>query len=399
MSPSDKSAPSPRSKPRPSVPLPTALGGVLGLLGTIPAVVGLALIAGLVLRRGGEAGTALALGVALIGLPILGLRTLFGRTQWGLLLALWAWPLAVLATSPQLFPGERSSALAEGLSWLAAPMGDESARRGGDLGSQLGSLFGEDPAGRRTTLVQQQPPTSSATNTPALRPLPPVGGLILPFEGGGDSLRVRVTFDGSDYSEELAVLFDTGATITTLDRGALQALGVEIESDAPTARFQTANGEVESPLVLLERVWLSPSVAVEGVTIAVCDDCTRNDGAGLLGLNVTGLFRNTVDHELQSITLEPRSQNPDRRLDLVHWLPIEATATSWPSGRVEVDIQVSNRSNRPVREAVVEIACPESSFTVSLQDIQPGSTRDSALELPRGADCPSYRVMLHSGRW
>jgi hypothetical protein len=223
--------------------------------------------------------------------------------------------------------------------------------------------------------------------------------VLLPFEGGGDSLRVRTTFDGPEYSEELALLFDTGATLTTLDRGALRSLGVPVPSDAPTAHFQTANGEVESPLVLLDRMWLSRSQSVEGVTVAVCDNCTRGETAGLLGLNVTGLFLTTVDHELQTITLKPRGGRPDRRLDLLHWIDIKANATSWPSGRVEVDLALTNRSTRLAAEAVVEIACPDSSFSVTFTAIPAGATRKSQVELPRGSGCPSYRVSLQSGAW
>lgn len=375
------------------------LSGAFSLLGLIPNALSLAFVAGLVLRREGAPLSALLVASLLVGLPVLGTWALLGRQRWALALSLWLWPLALLWGSPQLFPGERGAALAEGLSWLAAPFGRTAAERAGDAGATLASLFGDDPAWERPRVVTPRPTTQNNPPSSAFPTLPPVGGLILPFEGGGDSLRVRTTFDGPSYSEELALLFDTGATLTTLDRGALRSLGLEVSSDAPTARFQTANGEVESPLVLLDRVWLNEDVTVEGVTVAVCDDCTRTGGAGLLGLNVTGLFLTTVDHELQTITLEPRSSRPDRRLDLLHWLTIEASATTWPGGRVEVDIALTNRSRRHVDEAVVEVACPDSSFTVTLQDINAGASRSTRVELPRGSACPSYRVLVQSGYW
>ena len=394
MNPSDEGRPSGRRSPK--------IGGLVGglaLLGAAPVTCSLAFVAGLVLRRGGDPLAALAVASLLVGLPILGTWAGLGRRPWALALGLWLWPGTLLWGSPQLFPGERGPALAEGLSWLAAPLGEGPADHAGGLGVTLGALFGEDPLWQRPKVVTPRPTQTPPKTTSVLPTLPPVGGLILPFEGGGDSLRVRTTFDGPSYSEELALLFDTGATLTTLDRGALRSLGLEVPSDAPTARFQTANGEVESPLVLLDRVWLNRDVAVEGVTVAVCDDCTRKGGAGLLGLNVTGLFLTTVDHELQTITLEPRSTRPDRRLDLLHWLTIEASATSWPSGRVEVDIALTNRSRRYVEEAVVEVACPDSSFAVTLTDIDPGATRSTRVELPRGSACPSYRVLVQSGYW
>jgi hypothetical protein len=378
------------------------LGGLASLLifvGALPALLALTYIAGLVLRRSGDPAEALAVSAVLTALPILGLWGLLGRGRYAFALGLWVWPLVMLWGSPLLFPGERGPALAEGLAWLAAPFGQSAAASSGAAGAQLGRLLGADPP---WTPPQQVTPTPLAAAPPApndLPRLPPVGGVLLPFEGGGDSLRVRTTFDGPEYSEELALLFDTGATLTTLDRGALRSLGVSVPSDAPTAHFQTANGEVESPLVLLDRIWLSRSQSVEGVTVAVCDNCTRGETAGLLGLNVTGLFLTTVDHELQTITLKPRAGRPDRRLDLLHWMDIKATATSWPSGRVEVDLALTNRSTRLAAEAVVEIACPESSFSVTFTAIASGATKKTQVELPRGSGCPSYRVSLHSGTW
>ncbi len=370
----------------------------LGLSAAIPTLLSLAHIAGLVLRRSGEPAEALLVSAVVTALPVLGIWGLLGRGRLGLLVGLWAWPALVLWGSPSLFPGERGPSLGEGLAWLAAPMGETVALKAGSAGVSLGKLLGDDPDWTPPKRVEMAPPSTSQPPK-TLPTLPPVGGVILPFEGGGDSLRVRTTFDGPEFSEELPLLFDTGATLTTLDRDTLRALGVPIPSDSPTARFQTANGEVESPLVLLDRVWLSRNQSVEGVTVAVCDNCTRGETAGLLGLNITGLFLTTVDHELQTITLEPRSQRPDRRLDLLHWMDIEATATSWPSGRVEVDLELTNRSRRHVTEAVVEIACPESSFSVTFTAIPAGVTQSTQVELPPGAGCPSYRVSLQSGSW
>lgn len=389
----------PASDPRrnPSRVAPGLLG--LALAGAVPTLLGLAHIAGLVLRRSGDPVEALLVSSVVAALPVFGIWGLLGRGRAGFLLGLWLWPALLLWGSPSLFPGERGASLGEGLAWLAAPMGETVALKAGSAGVSLGKLLGDDPDWLPPERVEMSPLAGPPAPKGGLARLPPVGGVILPFEGGGDSLRVRTTFDGPEFSEELPLLFDTGATLTTLDRDALRALGVPIPSDSPTARFQTANGEVESPLVLLDRVWLSRNESVDGVTVAVCDNCTRGETAGLLGLNITGLFLTTVDHELQTITLEPRSQRPDRRLDLLHWMDIEAIATSWPSGRVEVELDLTNRSRRHVIEAVVEIACPESSFSVTFTAVPAGATRTTQVELPPGAGCPSYRVSLHSGTW
>lgn len=371
------------------------LGGALGILGLIPTLLALACVAGLVLRRGGSPAEGLITAGLLTVLPIAGLWALFGRRQFGLLLGLWGWPLLLLWGTPQLFPGERGSALAEGLGWLAAPLGESVARKAGTLGQALGTVLGDDPDWSPPSTAQPLPGSSPGRDS-----VPSEDGVIvLPFESDVDAVRVRVTFDGPTYSEELPLLFDTGATLTTLDRGALRSLGIEVGSDAPTARFQTANGEVESPLVLMDRLWLDEENKVEGITVAVCDSCTRTGNAGLLGLNVTGLFLTTVDPELKVVTLSNGSGRGDRRLDVAHWLDIKATATSWPSGRVEVELELHNRSTRLVEEAVMEIACPGSGFSVSVSSIPPSATKTTRVELPRGSSCPSYQVFLRGARW
>ena len=92
-------------------------------------------------------------------------------------------------------------------------------------------------------------------------------------------MRVAAFFDGPRYGEEFQMIFDTGATYTTLDRASLEQLELEISRHAPHATLRTANGEVDAPLVLVDAVWLGDAV-VEWVTVAVCDLCA---GEGVSG--------------------------------------------------------------------------------------------------------------------
>ncbi|MEE2828187.1 MAG: retropepsin-like aspartic protease [Myxococcota bacterium] len=404
-SPPDRSPQSSRRTRKPAEPrLLAHLITSLGTLGLLPGLLALCCVVGVVLRRGGTAPVALVVALALVVLPIAGIWSLLGRRRLSLLLALWSWSLLVLWGTPQVLPGERAPALSEGLAWLAAPLGGKAAQQAGSLGSDIGTILGRDPQQLQPIPIQAMETRGEGARDVEHSPDPPSasdesGLIVLPYEGEGEALRVRASFEGSGVTSELAVLFDTGATITTLDRGALRSLRVEVPADAPTARFQTANGEVESPLVLLNRIWLDETHSVEGVTVAVCDNCAQQDNAGLLGLNVTGLFQTTVDPELSQVVLAERSLRPDRRLDIAHWVKIDATATAWPSGRVEVEIHLTNRSLRPIDEVVTEIECPASGFAVTVSSIPAGGTKSTKVELPRSTNCSSYRVLLRSARW
>ena len=379
------------------------------LLSMGPPLVAFAALFGVALRNEAPPWLGMLGAAALVGLPIAGVSGLFRHHRAALLGAMWLWPIAVLIAFPRWLPGERTPGLAEGFAWMAMPAGERAAEKVAGFGQRLGELLGPEKGLPVATPILEPTIVAQATPTDLLGEVPSSsvdgrvagtggGNIVLPYEGEGRSLKVLVTFDGPDFSEELPVLFDTGATFTTLDRGVLRSLGVEIPSDAPTATFQTANGKIVSPMVLLDRVWLGEK-AIEGVTVAVCEDCSQEGTVGLLGLNVTSQFRTSLDHEIGEIVLEPVSDSPDRHLDVTHWLTIEGRATRWPTGRVVIDLTARSQAPVPVAEAVVEVECPASSFAVELHDVPPAGERSTRFELPRGTQCDKYRVILRTAKW
>jgi hypothetical protein len=223
--------------------------------------------------------------------------------------------------------------------------------------------------------------------------------IALPYEGAGRSLRIPVVFDDvKGQGHELWMLYDTGATYSTLSEAALGRLGVPVPVDAPTIQMQTAGGEREARIVLLPRAWLG-GFPVEGITVAVCEDCRADDHEGLLGLNVSGQFTVTVDPSRKEVVLRAREDDPDRHLDVAHWVKVAATATSWSDGRVEVEVQVDNRSDRRLRRLDAGIHCAEKSFRASVEGVLPGARGTSKVSLPRGSDCETYRVSIDEARW
>jgi len=118
--------------------------------------------------------------------------------------------------------------------------------------------------------------------------------------------RVKVTPSGSSMrvnvrlNDRLVVpfLIDTGATDVVLPIGVAKQLGLDLES-ARTQRYRTANGVIESEVVVLESVDLG-GARVENVPASV----SATMRTGLLGLSYFNHFRYRIDPVAGVVTLE-----------------------------------------------------------------------------------------------
>jgi len=374
------------------------------LLTAVPvAVVAMAAVTGVGLARQASGAAAIAVGLLLTLLPALGLVSLFRGGTRALGAALWLWSLAVLLCLPRYFPGERIEATARGLRFLAAPMGPRSAEQLSRLGAGVVGLLGAEPE-RLTEAARLTPAEGPETGAGLARRQPPAstgpdGGVtVLPFEGDGASLRVSAFFDGPVYGEEFAMIFDTGATYTTLNREALEALEVDVPPDAPRVTLHTAGGESVVPLVLLDAAWLGDEM-VDWVTVAVCEPCAGDGVAGLLGLNVTGQFEVALLHDRRQIELRRLSRRAERQLDLRPWLTLESRLRYWRDGRLEIELKGSNRSRAGIERALVEVECPGGRFGVELEAIPARAGVTTRMSLPRDTDCTSYQIEVLGGSW
>ena len=314
----------------------------------------------------------------------------------------------LLYAFPLYLTGERGAALGRGLALAAAPAaaGDpEVSRRWGAWGNVLDKLLPGAPNGR----VLAEAPLASAPEAPppAPAPLPAPAGhggddahdhVVLPYEGSGNALHVPVEIEGpSGEVVEVTMIFDTGASFTTLDTATLRRLGLRVPADAPEVRVHTAAGERSSRLVLVPRVWIG-GLQVEGVTVGVCDDCANGVDVGLLGLNVSGRFLTTVDQARREIVLRPRQGPDDRLADVRYWVELGAEATRWPDGQVEARVRVENRSARDILGATVELRCDEVR-EVKIGRVRAGRVHEEEVRLPTGIDCDPYEVALSAARW
>lgn len=373
----------------------------LALLGLATTLIGFATLLGLGVLREGPAWAVTLSAAAVVLLPAaaIGLAWRSNVEAWvsGLIL----WPVLLYTALPLYFPGERAEGLATGCGTLAGISGSEDTMRSAaGVCEGMARLLGPE-------LLRGRPPAVEAPRIEAdADPLPPrptiavsLGeddSIALPYEGAGHSLKVPVVFD-ADGSHELWMLFDTGATFTTLNPDALDRLGVRVPSDAPSILLNTANGEVEAPIVLIERVWIG-GFPVEGLTVAVCEDCAGEDHEGLLGLNVSGQFSVTLDPGRQEMLLKPAA-GIDRMLDVLHWVTVSAMTYRYPDGRVEVEVTAENRVDRAVSQAVVSIECSGEQYEAEINDLAPRGTKESRVSLPRDAGCEETLIRLKSASW
>lgn len=372
----------------------------LPLLLVLP-LVGPALLMGLGLGvvRHASPAVVVAVASAVILLPPLALAAPFrGRTvALPLMAALWS--MALITVFPVYFPAERDEALAAGVAVFALPLGfDPDPAWATALDAALPAL----PSGERPAV----PATPGEAPRLAIRPAreadpPPLAdgdSVVLPYEGSGRTLSVPVDWEqGGREPVETWMLFDTGATLTSLDHETIEALGIKVPRDAPTVNLRTANGATEAQVVLVDRLWIG-GLPVDGVTVSVCDACADEHSRGLLGLNVSGRFLVTVDQSRGELVLQPSAQAAERLLDVAPWTEVEATATRWPDGRVEVEVRLHNLAPRTIREARVEIGC-EGTWMATLQDVPAGTEQKATVSLPVGAVCEGYTVRLAGARW
>ncbi len=390
--------------------------GCLRLAVTLPPLLlALGTVTGVGMEKGIPAPLALLAATALTGFPILRLAgPESGRIPVSPLAA-WLWCTLLLLMLPLYLPGERDSSTATGLRYLAHPLGPDASGGIANWGVATIGLLGDDPdplglnpdaegnfcEAEPLQICRSDADVEAATapdNAVSDLPGGELGSLFIPYQGDENSLQILVDIDGPVLGDQYAMIFDTGATLTTLDRHTVEAIGLEVSPDAPRIHLQTANGEIVAPLILVDAIWLGEA-PVEWVTVAVCDRCAPSEPRGLLGLNVSQRFRVSLDHDRERIELHRRRGNRNRRLDIGPWLKIRSIATESWDGGVSLELNADNLSRRKIESAVTTLDCSGASFSIQLDDIPAGGSARTEVELPRGTDCNEQKLELSRAYW
>ncbi|MEQ1503302.1 MAG: retropepsin-like aspartic protease, partial [Myxococcota bacterium] len=297
-----------------------------------------------------------------------------------------AWSATLFAVLPVYFPGERREAVATGLGLLGL------ASDG--LPQRLAATLPDEPA-------MATPEVAEAEVIPPTIPPPPAplteDQIALPYEGEGRRLSVPVIFGNAGHEVELEMMFDTGATYTTLSRRTLARLGVVPRDADPSIRLHTANGDRDAQLVLLDAVWLG-DLKIDGIAIAVCDDCAGDDVAGLLGLNISGGFNVSIDADRREVVFTRRATF-DRKLDVKPFTDLSATFTRYPGGRVEVTVKLDNLGRRDVRSVTASIRCGDEDWRVAVGPVASGELGTVNRKLPVHEGCEAYEIGMDAADW
>ncbi len=212
--------------------------------------------------------------------------------------------------------------------------------------------------------------------------------VALPYEqtGGVFSIPMTVVSVGQE-AKDLWMIFDTGASISTLDSRTLAELGItKIPDDAPTLQFRTANGLRESHIILIDQIWMG-GYLVGPVTFAVCESCSKDDIRGLLGLNISDFFLVTIDTLNKELLLQPRRKQ-HLRTDIRHWIRI---SSAW--GLRGLEIEVVNISPKTIYDLRIQLQCDE---TIRIGELP---SQDSKNIIVKNLSCSGVNVGSIRGRF
>ena len=150
---------------------------------------------------------------------------------------------------------------------------------------------------RATALLNHTTPPPVAER----RPPPPVGSIELDTIGSHYLLPL-----GLDSREEVRLVIDTGASLTTLTQRSFDRISASVRfTELGPQMFNTASGTTRGMVYRVDSVQIGDH-RLRDVPVAVLDFNTPDNVDGLLGMNVLSQFRFEVDQDDQVLLLQLR---------------------------------------------------------------------------------------------
>jgi len=201
--------------------------------------------------------------------------------------------------------------------------------------------------------------------------------VTVPLERRGSSYYVGARLN---QRVEVTYLYDTGASLTTIDSDTLARLGLKVPEHAPTIRTQTANGVVEVPILVLDSIEVGGARVQGGFTVSLCDSCSDGRKRGLLGLNFSRRYLTTIDETKGELRLVPRVDALDHRFDIEPFLAYADVKGTVQGGVCKVTGRVRNRAPRPIQSMRV------AAVLVDKDDKDVGRIRGTVEPVPAGGE-------------
>jgi len=122
------------------------------------------------------------------------------------------------------------------------------------------------------------------------------------FQKKGQIVIVQATVNGRIPAN---FVLDTGASHTMISRATAKGLGIDLKKKLPTIPFQTVNGIILAPLIVLDSMEVG-GMQVKDLTAAVHDVFPDPNIAGLLGIDFLSNFNVNIDTKNKVLVLEKR---------------------------------------------------------------------------------------------
>ena len=121
---------------------------------------------------------------------------------------------------------------------------------------------------------------------------------VLPLKSRGNQFVVEAVID---ESRRINLLIDTGAAMTVLDEGLLQALGYNLNGQRQEF-FSTANGVVEAPVISIQQLALGDA-SLGPLSVGALSLSMPGNIDGLLGMNFLSHYDFRIDQDSRELYL------------------------------------------------------------------------------------------------
>jgi clan AA aspartic protease (TIGR02281 family) len=146
-------------------------------------------------------------------------------------------------------------------------------------------------------LAELQQPNAGEEVATAAEPAAEVAGI--PLQRRGNHYLVTAQ---PDTGHSLALLIDTGASMTVITPSALQRHGIRYQDTGRTGLFNTANGRVSAPVYRIDRLTVG-DWEVRELDIGALELGRHTDIDGLLGMNFLQHFQFFIDQNRSRLRL------------------------------------------------------------------------------------------------
>lgn len=223
--------------------------------------------------------------------------------------------------------------------------------------------------------------------------------ITLNFERQSSSILVPVRVNG----KEVYFLFDTGASYTTLSPKFARSINVLPKKDYPVGMSQTAGGPRPMQFGLIDRLDLG-SRRHTAVTYAICEQCPSGvykgrPIVGLLGLNVVGRYRYSIDDGAGKIEMTPHSDFANRKRDVFPWLKVAFNASPESFEEWRAEAIVSSLAPRPIRDLQVHFTCSNGAAHALGSKNLSAKGKTTFAKTFSGQECPGMDFDVISARW